>query len=212
MTDADATDRTAVQPLDLRPVADRLAALLDGVPDDRLDAPTPCPGMPVRRLLEHLLALTTAFRDSARKDLGPLTDTDPDDPNAATPPLPDDWRRQLRDQLAELAEAWREPAAWRGATRAGGVDLPGEIAGVVALNEVLLHGWDLARATDQPYVADPASLRASIDLLSQDADDPDARAQGPFGPPVPVPADAAELAKAVALSGRSPSWTPPPGP
>ncbi|WP_062210166.1 TIGR03086 family metal-binding protein [Streptomyces sp. NBRC 109706] len=203
------TDRTDAQPLDLRPVADRLAALLDGVPDDRLDAPTPCPGMPVRGLLQHLLGLTLAFRAAARKEFGPLTDTDPEDPDAPAPSLAGDWRGRLREQLAELATAWRDPAAWQGATRAGGVDLPGEIAGVVALNEVLLHGWDLARATDQPFVADPAALQASIDLLSQDADDPDARAQGPFGPPVPVPADASPLARAVALSGRSPSWTPP---
>ena len=35
--------------------------------------------------------------------------------------------------------------------RAGGVDLPGDVAGNVALAEVVIHGWDVARVTGQPY-------------------------------------------------------------
>lgn len=34
---------------------------------------------------------------------------------------------------------------------AGGVDLPRQVAGLVALDEVVLHGWDVAKATGQPY-------------------------------------------------------------
>lgn len=44
-----------------------------------------------------------------------------------------------------MAGAWKDPAAWTGMTRAGGVDLPGEIAAAVAADELVLHGWDLAR-------------------------------------------------------------------
>ncbi len=36
-------------------------------------------------------------------------------------------------------------------TKAGGVDLPGEVAGLVALDELVVHGWDVARATGQAY-------------------------------------------------------------
>ena len=48
-------------------------------------------------------------------------------------PLPPDWRDLVPARLAELAEAWQQPDAWTGMTRAGGVDLPGEVAGLVAL-------------------------------------------------------------------------------
>ena len=195
-------------PPDLGPVTERVAALLDGVGEDRFDDPTPCPELPVRALLSHLLGLTLAFRDAARKDLGPLTDVSPEDPHASVPPLDGDWRGRLRAQLAELADAWRDPAAWQGATRAGGIDLPGEVAGAVALNEVLIHGWDLARATGQPYDVDPDSAAVSVTLLAADADDPAARERGPFGPAHLVPDGATPLQRAVALSGRSPSWTP----
>ncbi|KAB8163712.1 TIGR03086 family protein [Streptomyces sp. 3MP-14] len=196
---------------DLGPVTERLAGLLDGVTEDHFDAPTPCPDMAVRDLLSHLLGLTLAFRDAARKELGPATDVSPGDPNALMPAPVGDWRGQLRSQLAELVEAWRDPAAWRGETRAGGIDLPGQVAGAVALNEVLIHGWDLARATGQPYDVDPESAGVSIELLAADADDPKSRENGPFGPAQPVPAGATPLERAVALSGRTPSWTPPNG-
>jgi len=45
-----------------------------------------------------------------------------------------------------LAGAWQEPDAWTGMTVAGPVEMPGEIAGLVALNELVIHGWDVARS------------------------------------------------------------------
>lgn len=58
-------------------------------------------------------------------------------------------------QLTDLVEAWRDPAAWAGMTEAGGVRMPAEEMGVVALDELVLHGWDLARATGQPFRCEP---------------------------------------------------------
>ncbi|MDT0342209.1 TIGR03086 family metal-binding protein [Streptomyces litchfieldiae] len=195
--------------LDLEPTARQLAGLLDAIGPDRLADPTPCPDYRVRDLLQHVLGLTLAFRAAAQKDLGPLTDTAPDAPGAPRPALDGDWRGRLRRQLDELVAAWRDPDAWQGDTRAGGVPLPAAVAGQVALNELLLHGWDLARATGQPYAIDDASARASIALLSQETDDAAREGTG-FGRVVPVPADAPPLDQAVGLSGRDPSWTPPP--
>ncbi|MFD0803253.1 TIGR03086 family protein, partial [Streptomonospora algeriensis] len=98
---------------------------------------------------------------------------------------------------------------WQGATAAGGVELSGEAAGTDALNDLLLHGWDLARATDQAYIGDPASVEASYAFVSEiPADDANAR-QGLFGPVVPVPEEAPLLDKVLGLSGRHPDWTPP---
>ncbi|MGP3967914.1 TIGR03086 family metal-binding protein [Streptomyces sp. 6N223] len=191
---------------DLEPVARELAGLLDGVPEEAFGAATPCPGYAVRDLLGHLLGLTAVFTAAARKDLGPQTATDPG--SLPPPPLTGDWRERLRRQLDELVAAWRDPAAWEGETQAGGVALPGAVAGLVALNEVLLHGWDLARATGQPYGCDDASARASMELLSQETSD-EARAGTGFGRVVPVPEDAPLLDRAVGLSGRRPDWTPP---
>ncbi|MEC4574260.1 TIGR03086 family metal-binding protein [Streptomyces virginiae] len=191
--------------LDLEAQTRAVARLAAGVPDARMDDPTPCPEYTVGVLLVHLTGLAVAFRDAARKDLGPTTDTAPD---PAATPLPADWRAELPRALGELAEAWRDPAAWTGMTRAGSVDLPGEIAGAVAVDELVIHGWDLARATGQEYAPDRAALRAAYDFLLAAAED-ESRGGGIFGPVVSVPDDAPLLDRAVGLSGRDPAWTPP---
>ncbi|MCR8944975.1 TIGR03086 family metal-binding protein [Streptomyces bacillaris] len=202
--DTDPTPTSAPAPaLDLEPAARRIAALLDGVDDARLGGPTPCPDYAVRELLGHLAMLAAAFRDAARKDLGPGTATAPD---AALPVLDDDWRETLPRRLEELAAAWRSPDAWTGMTRAGGVELPGEVAAAVALDELVVHGWDLARSTGQPYAAGEHELRACAALLAPDEDDPDRG--GIFGPPVPVRDDAPLLDRVIGLSGRRPDWRP----
>ncbi|MEU0137529.1 TIGR03086 family metal-binding protein [Streptomyces sp. NPDC006296] len=190
--------------LDLEPAARQIRELVRAVDDRQLTGPTPCPDYAVRELLGHLLGLTVAFRDAAHKRSGPTTDTPP---TAALPVLPDDWRTALPPLLDELVEAWRSPEALEGMTRAGGVDLPGAVAGAVARNELLVHGWDLARSTGQEFRADAASLRASEAMLAPGDDD----RSGPgaiFGPPVAVPAGAPQIDRVIALSGRRPDWRP----
>jgi uncharacterized protein (TIGR03086 family) len=189
--------------IDLEPAARQIAGLLDGIDEQQLDGPTPCPDYAVRELLAHVVGLSTAFRDAARKDFGPTTDTAPD---AKPPVLPGDWREALPPLLEELVTAWRDPAARQGMTRAGGVDLPAEVALMVALDELVIHGWDLARATGRRYEGDEASLRVSLAMLTPSEDSP--RPESIFGPPVPVPADAPLVDRAVAMSGRRPDWKP----
>ncbi|MCP3819223.1 TIGR03086 family metal-binding protein [Streptomyces sp. A3M-1-3] len=198
-------DTTSEAPmLDLAPATRQVAQLLDSLGADQLANPTPCPDYTVRDLLAHFVGLTAAFRDAATKELGPTTNTDP---SASRPVLGDDWRTVLPRQLEELAAAWRALEAWQGMTQAGGVTLPAEVAGQVALNELVIHGWDLARATGQPYTQDRASLDASYAVLAPAADDPDSRGTL-FGPVVEVPQDAPLLDRVIALSGRHPDWKP----
>ncbi|MFI6766580.1 TIGR03086 family metal-binding protein [Streptomyces sp. NPDC050355] len=171
--------------------------------EGQLQAPTPCEEYAVRHLLGHLVGLAAAFQDVARKELGPTTGTSPD---AFRPDVGPDWRAELDRNLVGMAEAWRAPEAWQGETQAGGVPLPGALAGRIALNELVVHGWDLARATGQDYAPDPDSLGVSYGLLSSWAEGE----TGPlFGAVVAVPGDAPLLDKVVALSGRRPDWTPP---
>ena len=192
-------------PLDLGPQTRIVARLAEGVTDAQLADATPCPRYAVRHLLGHLLGLSVAFRDAGRKDLGATTDTAPQD---ALPDVGPAWRAELPKALDELAEAWRDPAAWTGMTRAGGIDMPGEVTAAVALDELVIHGWDLARATGQPYTPDPAALESAHAFLRAAAEEGD-RGEGIFGPVVPVPVDAPLLDRALGLSGRDPRWTRP---
>ncbi|MEU1071977.1 MULTISPECIES: TIGR03086 family metal-binding protein [unclassified Streptomyces] len=187
---------------DLGPAADAVARLLGGVREEQLAARTPCPAYSVRELIGHLDGLTTAFEAAARKDFGPSTATDP---GSVTPVPPADWRAGLPGRLAALAEAWRAPEAWDGDTQAGGFTFPAAIAGVVALNELVVHGWDLARATGQPYDPGAASLAVVQGFFEASRDD--AMRAPAFGPVVEVPRDAPALDRVVGLSGRDPGWT-----
>ncbi|MEU3995758.1 TIGR03086 family metal-binding protein [Streptomyces fungicidicus] len=191
--------------LDFGPQTRIVARLAEGVRDDRLADPTPCPQYAVRHLLGHLLGLAVAFRDAGRKDLGVTTDTGP---QSALPDIGPGWREELPKVLDELAEVWREPAAWTGMTRAGGFDMPGEVTAAVAVDELVVHGWDLARATGQAYVPDPAALAASHAFLRAAAEESE-RGDGIFGPVFPVPSDAPLLDRTIGLSGRDPGWTRP---
>lgn len=190
--------------LDLTGTARRVTTVVNGTTTEQLDRPTPCDGMPVRLVLAHLHGLAIAFRDAAHKLDGPTTSTAPD---PAAYVLPDDWRDSVPSALAELAEAWRDPAAWEGMSKAGGLTMPAEVTGLVALDELVLHGWDSAVATGQPYDVEPAALDAAESFCSQVPDDPGAR-DGLFGPRVPVAADAPQLDRVLGLAGRDPRWTP----
>ena len=83
---------------------------------------------------------------------------------------------------------------------------PAEVMGLVAFNELVVHGWDLAVATGQAYRPDDATLQVSYDFLAQTADDPESRGEI-YGPVVPVPDDAPLLDRVVGLAGRNPAWS-----
>ncbi|MDG4833407.1 TIGR03086 family metal-binding protein [Solwaraspora sp. WMMD1047] len=186
---------------DLEPAARALRGLLPAVTDDRLTNPTPCAGWTVGDLLDHLLGLTVAFRMAAAKAPDPAPGG-PAEPSAVN--LPASWREDLSERLDALVAAWRDPAAWTGETAVGGANLPGAIMGVVALNELTLHGWDLARGTDQPFEPDPRTVEAVHGLVSHQASDDGT--PGLFGPQLRPDPDAPLFDRVLALAGRDPDW------
>lgn len=200
--------------LDLGPPARQLITLAEGVADDVLQAPTPCGDYTVADVLAHVMGLTIAFRDAAAKAGTPAQDAAP-----GRVPLEEGWRDQLPGQLLDMAAAWRVPQAWEGLTKVGGGTMPATIAGQAGLSELVIHGWDLARGTGQPYRIDQASAQAAADFLSlapagaqgsqgtQGSQRPRPSPRGPFGPAVDVPAGASALDRAVGLSGRDPRWS-----
>ncbi|MDQ4068526.1 MAG: TIGR03086 family metal-binding protein [Actinomycetota bacterium] len=185
---------------DLRPAARRMAKLVEGVPDDALGRSTPCRLYTVGDLLDHIAGAALAFRAAAVKR--PLEGG----PSGDASRLPLDWRERIPGDVLALAEAWAAPEAWTGMTAAGGVDLPGDVAGVVALDELVIHGWDLAKATGQPAGYEGPELDAVHGMVQQFRM---SEIEGLFGPPVPVPDDAPLLDRILGLAGRDPRWEPP---
>jgi uncharacterized protein (TIGR03086 family) len=184
---------------DLSPACQRTADVLARVTDEQLNQPTPCEKLRLDELIAHVGMLAQAFTAAARKDFGPLTDTPPTDGAE----IDDDWRTSYPQRLEELATAWKDPEAWQGMTRAGGVELPAEVMGSVALAEVVIHGWDVARAVGTPFECDPTTTAACLAHLAQfDA----AGTEGMFAAAVPIGDGAPDLDRVVAMSGRDPAW------
>ena len=190
--------------LDLTPASRRMADLVSAVPDQLLDGPTPCPHYTLGDLLDHVGGMALAFTAVARKT---ARQTGDQQPSGDASRLGEDWRTRIPRDLEALAEAWKDPGAWAGTTRAGGHEMPGEVAGLVALDELVVHGWDVARASGQPYDCEPVLLRAVHRFIAH-ARRSEASPEGLFGPVVSVPDDARLLDHVIGLAGRDPAWSP----
>ena len=170
--------------LDLTHPAEQIATLVAGVTDDQLDAPTPCPEMDGAA---RCWPISPRWRRRSpmrpRRWSGPTTSTPPDRGRARA-------ARRLADgdpgRLTALVAAWQRPGglAGRGAPRSASRCRPTDI-GYVANNELVLHGWDLSAATDQPFEVAEPNLDASWVMVFNTPDDPAAR-EGLFGPRLPV--------------------------
>lgn len=190
--------------LDLTPATGMVTRLVDDIGEDQLGASTPCPGTTVADLLDHLDGLCLAFTAAAAKDRAGGSQA----PSADGSRLGPDWRMHICDRLAQLATAWQDETAWAGMTRAGGVDLPGEVAGHVAINEIVVHGWDIAAATRHDYACETELVQAAYAFVQSAVAQNPGGSPGLFGPPVTVPDSAPLLDRLVGLTGRDPAWQP----
>lgn len=182
---------------DLGPATASAARVVALVTDDALERPTPCSAWTVGDLVEHLAGLAWHFAGVARGR-----------PPTSPPPAsdrPDGWRDLLVQELVDLAEAWRTPGAWDGEDEAGGVRMPRAALGIVALDEVVLHGWDLAAALSVPWSVPDADVAACLPFVEQVAGMPG----GPFAIPQPGAGESSGLVRLLRLSGRDPAAGPP---
>ncbi|MEV0529471.1 TIGR03086 family metal-binding protein [Streptomyces sp. NPDC050439] len=186
----------------LKAATDRAVPVVRAIPDERLAAATPCAEYDVKALVNHLFQVIVQFQALAAKQNSDFGAEAPD--VVAEGP---DWRERFGDEAGKLVAAWAAPGADEGTT--GAMDMPAKTVGSMALLDLTVHAWDLARATGQAYEPAPessgvvAALREAVAGLG-----PTARKMGVFGEPLPVPEGASELERLLAETGRDPRWTP----
>lgn len=182
--------------IDLKPACHGMTDVLAGISDQQLTDPTPCTEYSVRALAEHVDDAAQVFAAIARGDaLGP------DGSGPAARPG-DDWRASATKHVQELGGAWADPAAWEGRSKGPGADLPNQLWGMIALTELVVHGWDLARATGQAFSLPDDTLQVCYDHVV--AFVPNAPVEGLWGPPVEPAADATLLDRILSVTGRQP--------
>lgn len=169
----------------------------------QLGAPTPCSEYDVRGLINHLLFWGPSLAGAARKEsVLPPAASEQDVRLAGS-----DWRARLETQMESTATAWSAPDAWEGTTRMGGpMDMPGAVVGGMVVSELIVHGWDLAKATGQNPSWSDGVLEFTYEMVAKSAEQ--GRDMGVYGPEVPVPGTAPLLARILGLTGRDPGWTP----
>lgn len=181
---------------DFFPATAAAARVVALVTDEHLDLPTPCEAWPVRDLLEHMAGFTARLAAVARQE--EMTGEPP------ASGLPNGWRELLAQSFSDLADAWRKPEAWEGQGEAGGLSMPRAALGVIALDEVVLHGWDLATAIGAPFTVTTEDVEVCLPFAEQFA----GMSGGPFGAPLPDAMEASGLDRLLKLSGRDPASGP----
>jgi uncharacterized protein (TIGR03086 family) len=175
-----------------RTLADGFGRRVDGVPADRWDDPAPCESWVARDVVRHLVEWMPASYFPAVGLPVPAMPSADDDPAGA-------WRAAdaaISALLADPALA-RRPTS----TRAGEMSLEALVA-MTGLMDLLVHTWDLARATGQDETIE--ADEASAFLAGIEPWDAALRSSGHYGPRVPVPDDADDRAKLLAFTGRNP--------
>jgi uncharacterized protein (TIGR03086 family) len=152
-----------------------------------LEAATPCPEWSVRDLMNHMLDTQRYFAGAARGGDASLP--------APSPPslLTDDPSTDFDRASAEVVDAY---------ARDGVVEQMGPALGI-AFSDQLLHGWDLARATNQDATMPDGLAQAAYDSIHGLFTDE--QRKGVFGPEIPVGDDATPQQRLLAYAGRDPN-------
>lgn len=176
-----------------RTLADDLTRRVEAVPADAWDRPAPCEGWTARDVVRHLVEWMPAFFLAGWDADVPTIPSVDEDPVAA-------WAA-LRGALLVALE---DPAVGHVArdTPMGHVTMA-EAFAMAGTSDLLIHTWDLARATGGDEVLDPDEVHRLADGLDQ-VDDGPMRTSGHFGPRVEVADDADEQTRVLAFMGRRP--------
>jgi uncharacterized protein (TIGR03086 family) len=169
-------------------IAPLLVGLVAGLDDEQLDAPTPCAGFNVRQVLEHMVGGATMFAAAFRGTAPPMGDLP--DPVVAFPAAMD-----------ELGAALRSPGALDRMIAAPFGEVPGEVFARFVALDGLVHGWDIATATGQPYEP-PVDVVAAVDAFARQAITDGMRDGETFAAEVEPPSDVSPLLRVVAFTGR----------
>lgn len=185
--------------IDLKPACERMNEVLAGVADDQLSNPSPCVEYTVGDLIDHVDQVCRGSAAVARQDLDETVGAGTG-PRALT--LEPRWRATVAQHVTAVGEAWDNAAAWEGGANVPGSDLSNEMWGKITLTELVVHGWDIAKATGQPFDLPEYALEACLDHVASFV--PNAPVPSLWGHPVNVALDATLLDRIVAITGRTP--------
>ena len=171
-----------------------LTALVDRIQPAQLNSPTPCATFTVHDVLGHMIVLGGSFAYWFHGEDPPALNAPP--AHGGVPA--DEFRKTMDDLLAAI----ESPGAMDRTISIPMGEMPGSTFARLVAFDGLIHGWDLASATGQPYDI-PAAVIASVDTFARGALTPEMRDGDTFKEATTAPAGATQLERLVAFSGRS---------
>jgi uncharacterized protein (TIGR03086 family) len=175
-----------------RKVAEQFTRRARSVPDDAWDNPAPCEGWVARDVVRHMVDWMPGFvLGNVGVDVPTIPSVD-EDPVGA-------W--VVVDRALQAALDDPEISAREFDSQAGHHRVDDAVA-TFCLGDVLVHTWDLARATGLDETLDAEEVHRLF--TGMEPVDELLRSSGHFGPRVDVPADANEQTKLIAFTGRRP--------
>ncbi len=161
------------------------------VPADAWDSPTPCPGWAARDVVRHLVDWVPSYFGGTWGLTAPPMPSVDDDPASAWDGLNTFLQSSLDD--AALATSIRD-------TPMGTMSFEDAFA-MIALSDVVIHTWDLARAVGLDETLDPAEVRGLLAAMKDLT--PELRGDF-FAPAVELGEGASDQDRMLAYSGRRP--------
>jgi uncharacterized protein (TIGR03086 family) len=183
----------------LRAAATAMNSVIADIKADQWSAPTPCSAWTVADVVDHVIAGNWLFASALRTNEAPSSPAaDGDDHGTG----PSDRFDAYRRSIDELHEAFGAPGVLDRIVSVPFGQVPGAVARHLRVIELVVHGWDLARATDQRIEVPDDVVRAELEFSRQALSQvpPD---RSPFGLPQPVAEDASALDELTALLGRA---------
>jgi uncharacterized protein (TIGR03086 family) len=165
------------------------------------EAETPCPDWDLRTLLNHTI-LWTSYSAERRAHGESVAEELMSKDFTAEPGYAQDYQAQID----KAVQAWSTPEAWEGDRSVMGNATPAADIGAMLIMEMVLHGWDVARATGQDYNCGDDLAQAVLQTVQQQGDM--FRQYEGFAAVVPIPDDAPVFDRVLSLSGRDPNWKP----
>jgi uncharacterized protein (TIGR03086 family) len=171
--------------------------LIAGIGAGQWDNATPCSDWAVRDLVAHLVTGNRRF--AALLTEGALPAPPIVHPRDA---LGDDPGQEYEAAARDLLTALSKPGVLAAIHQSPMGPVPGVAILHLRITEQLVHGWDLAQATDQ-HPDFPAGL-AELELAFSEQNVPNIPStRRPFSPPQPVAEDAPALDRLAAFLGRT---------
>jgi uncharacterized protein (TIGR03086 family) len=174
--------------------------LVDGVRDDQWFLPSPCPDWNVGDLVNHVVSGNRLFAGIVRGDRPGPPAGGGGAPASGQPGR--DLPGAYREAASELVAAFSRPGVMEERFTVPFGMVPGSVALHLRITELLVHGWDLARATGQP-ARFPDGLAEQELAFSRAALAAIPPGRTPFAPPQPAAADAPAIDQLAALLGRA---------